>query len=257
MVLVLLAASGANASTLWNNGAINNTTYTVTGTNGAGNPCDSVCASAGAGNTFTIFDNFSVGAGTVMQGFDFTDFLVSATGGNLSAPGTKTVNWSIWSGEPSIGTSHIVAGGSGTSIASLTGTCSGSICLEMFTVTGLNVSLAAGTYYIGTNVVVDNGQGYSTYRATSNMGQGGGAFMGWESAALNNGNTTYQTYPGGTLLNSSCGTGANPPCTGVQSQESVFDIQGTTGVAGTPEPATLTLFGVALIGLFFVRRRVA
>jgi hypothetical protein len=250
-VLMVMAASGLSGATLWDNGVINNTTYTLAGTTGAGNPCDSVCTSAGPA-TFTIYDNFNLSAGAVINGFDFSDFLVGSSG-NLTAPATKTVNWSIWSGDPAInGTLRA----SGVAIATLSAPfgygCSGSICLENFQITGLNVTLSAGTnYYLGTSVTVDANQNYATYRATANISP----LAGWESF---NG-STYTVFPGGTFspTPNTCGLDHNQPCTGVSSPDSVFDINGTITTAGTPEPGTLTLLGLALVGLCFVRRRAA
>ena len=245
--LMLLTAGWLQADTLWNNGPNNIPTNSLTT-----QPCDTTCA----GNAYTIFDNFKVTGSSPWQmtGFDFTDWLLSPNGSAPSPAGSQTVTWSIWTSQPGVG--NLYAHGTATANLSPGGfACLGGVttCTELFTVTGLNVTLSAGqTYYIGTNLTPPTTGGYTTYRATSN-GNISTPLLGWLQAQ---GNSFNGSSWGGNTPNSLAGNavGQNGTVGFVNSNDSMFDI---TGSINTPEPDTLTLMSMALAGLCFLRRRAA
>ena len=232
-VLVLLAASGLQAATLWNNGAptlgTSNQTRCESGPGSCGN---------GPGISSAVFDNFTVGTGGwVINGFDFTDFLIDT-------PTNHYVNtkWSIWSTDPMNGGTPLYTG---TSVAMLTQpsgyncfmNSGSSVCVELFTITlGSPVALSSGTYYLGvTNAMVGNTD--VTYRAfatggPNSLGSPTTPLPGFEQGTYNNATQTW-TY------------------TSSVNGDSAFDIIGYQA----PEPGTLVLMSFALAGLGFLRRR--
>ena len=256
---MLLAAGGLEANTLWNNGGLASSTYVPQVTNGSGgNPCDSSCT----GGPFTIFDNFNLGVSNpgavslTVTGFDFSDFLVTATGGAPSVPGSQSVQWSIWSGDPLAGglQGKQVAGGTALAVLSPIGVsaCSGGTCLELYTVTlGASVTLSASqTYYLGTSVVQGTNN-YLTYRATTNdTNPGQAAYQGWEQSNGSSSGTVGSTWApkGSGGINLSFPNSSS----GVSATDSAFEILGNVS---TPEPGTWTLMGIAIAGLCLVRRR--
>ena len=212
----------AAALALWSNGNLN------TGINGPNNVADS--------SGYTVFDNFSVSKpGWIVTGFDFTDYFVGAAD-------FKSTAWSIWSGDPMTG-GTLMAKGSGGAVP--TGGCSAfSYC--QITVTGISVYLPSGaTYYLGLNNTLNNAN-------TSNRGYTDGAAtslgvavteplpLGWEES---NGSVTGAVGASNAWTN---GTGS-----GTGGNETAFDISGTL----VPEPGTLVLMGLAVVGLGYKRRR--
>jgi len=247
--LMLLAVSGMQAATLWHNGDVNSGTFTAVGSPGGGNPCDSTCGAPtpAPGGPFTIFDNFQVtGSAWNVNGFTFADFLV----GSPTVPSNKNVTWSLWNGDPSIGTTKLIA--SGTVAASLTQpggyNCFGSNCLVQFNVNvGPSVVLGAGTYYLGTTVESD--PTVKSYRATTDQVNA----YGWQ-ASIGSFGAVGEPWSGTTPLTFGFGTSNS----GVSGNDSVFDILGTTDTSATPEPGTLLMLTLAFTGLgIYGRRRLA
>lgn len=203
-VLALGATSGARASVLWNNGGpVVNSGF-----------CSSNAPTCQS-NGWTIYDDFKLTGASTVTGFtydsDFNDF-----GSSNDYTGT---NWSIWSSDPrtSWSSGPLL---SGTSVGVNSADSAG---YTLTTVTGLNLHLAPGTYWIGLQNNVDNGQvtGYVT---------SGASMLGPASQSDNS----------GTFFN------PNTP-------DASFTIE---GMASIPEPATwaLMLFGVAGVGAALRRR---
>ena len=219
---VLQGASVTPPPPLWSNG-------TVSQTIAGGNLCDGACGSQ-TGQVFTIFDNFTVtGPGWNVTGFDFSDFFVN----NTQTSQYSTTQWSIWSGDP-LHNGTLVT--SGTAMAMLgTPNCNvgtPGACLVLMTVSGISVTLGAGTYWLGTGNVETGGA--TTYRALAS----GNGLPNFEQS---NGHTTG--VKGSNWIIG--GTDAT-----YFSADTAFDIIGTA----TPEPATLSLMGFAIAGLVLVAR---
>ena len=253
--LMLIAASGIQAATLWHNGDINNSNFTPVGSPGGGNPCDSTCGAPtpSPGGPFTIFDNFQVtGSAWNVTGFTFADFLV----GTANAPANKNVTWSLWNGDPSIPTTKLIA--FQTVAASLTqpsgyncvGSGASGSCLVQFNVNvGPGVVLGAGTYYLGTTVESD--PNFRSYRATTDQVN----TYGWQaSIASGSFGAPGDPWSGSTPLMFGFGTSGS----GVSGNDSVFDILGTTDASATPEPRTWLMLTLAFAGFgIYGRRRLA
>jgi hypothetical protein len=206
-VLGAAFASGAQASTVWDNG----------GPGSAAGFCSSntfTCGSAG----WNIYDDFQLSLGTQVTGFTY-DSNFSSFGSVSDYVSTK---WSIWSADPrSTFGAGPLASGTAVGVNSVDG--SG---FTLTTVTGLNVALGAGTYWLGLSNNVDNNQ-ITTYVLS------GGSKLGAASQSDNAGN----------FFNA-------------RIDDASFTIQGSAGV---PEPATWALMigGFGLAGAALRRRRTA
>lgn len=224
--LLVMSGAGLNAGTLWNNGVVSTNTIPTPFSDSLDN---------GVG-PFTMFDNFTVSPiGWVVQGFDITDFFVSTPTTDY-----KSTTWSIWSGDPLTSTGKLIATGTAllgvtASLTNITGSCGvGFTCVEMITVTGLSVNLNTGTYYLGTtnNVASTSDETFRAYAA----GHSGNPGDGWEQS---NGTITGSSWTNGNTQ------------TVMATGDTAFDINGVFA----PEPSTLILMSLALVGLGYKLRR--
>ena len=195
--------SAAQAGTLWDNN----------GPSGGANLCSSNANTCGS-NGWTIYDDFQLTAASTVTGFtydsDFTSF------GSVSD--YVSTNWSIWSADP---VSNFAAGplvsGTSTGLNSVD-----AVNFTLTTITGLNVNLGAGIYWLGIQNNVDNGQ-ITAYISS------GTARLGRSSQSDNS----------GTFFNAS-------------NSDASFTVQGNGAV---PEPATWAMMLVGFGGLGAVLRR--
>jgi len=240
-VLAVLSAGSLNAAFIWQNDQLlGASTLNDSNTNAGSNP------------QWTVFDNFTTptanpGVGWIVNTLDFTDYLVNAPRSG-AADITKTT-WSIWSGDPLKSTGTLVASGSAIpgGTESIVQNANGSY---KFTITGLNVVLAAGTqYFLGTSNSVSQDAG--TINATSTFRAKAGA----PNPSLA-GQTSYWEQSNGSINSSTKNFDVPLPQNGgfntfVSDSYTVFDIQGVL----TPEPGTWALMGIAMAGFYLIRRR--
>ncbi len=248
MACLSMSQLTVQADLLWDNGPI--ITHLAGMTAPAGADRSAIAAGPPAGSTFGVSGN---GGGTIRLADDFTvanaftinsiqvfGYLTGAT-----APGATGVTMRIWSGLPGTGT--IVYGDTTTNILSTTGWMASPSNLGVFRVTntdtvgntrrlqeitasGLNINLAAGTYwldfaYTGLNFT-------PTVSNPANM-------------VLGNGLQSVDT--GATFANLLDGTAPN------QVQAAVpFIINGTQAI---PEPTTISLLVLGALAGVSRRRR--
>ena len=213
---MLITATGANASLLWNNGAIGSNTMV----------CD-YCN----GTSFTIFDNFHLNSAMIVQSFDFTDYIVSGT----TADYTNTA-WSIYSGDPSAGGSVVA---SGTTVAALSLVNPGEYT---FTISGLSQVLSAGTYYLGTSNKVSVST--DAFERASAAGNSGTPLPGWMQSPCSTLPGTCTTFNGATFSKFPLGNGFG-------GTDTAFDVNGVV----VPEPSTWSFGLIAAAAGFYLRRR--
>jgi hypothetical protein len=203
IVVVMLSMGSIHAGTiLWNNGPVT----------GDSRWCDSTPTLCGGTGGWTGYDDFTVGASTI-TGFTYNDFIDDNGQTGDTYLGT---NWSVWSSDPSTSAGPIA---SGTSLAVLT---AGSLGSTLFTVTGLNVNLSGGLYWLGIQNIADS-------QTLTDRGESSG-----------NGLPGFETGDEGGIFNFLTG-------------DTAFTIDGNS--IASPEPATGTLtFLLLCIGGMSLRR---
>lgn len=214
---IFLLAGTVSADTLYSNGGIN-------GGNGPG-PGDAFTINVG----FIVSDSFTVGAAGTVTGFDFGSW-------NFSGDVLTQVDWAI--GSATYGNDLGFGTASGLSVSTaFQYTNQYGYDIYLNTISGLDVALTAGTYWLTLqNAVVPNGDPLYWDENDGPSAAFGSAFGNLANGA------------GGQLT---CANGAET-CTGSES----FDIFGTA--SATPEPSTELFVGAGLLltaGVSRLRRR--
>jgi hypothetical protein len=200
---LIACSSLSQAATLYDNGpAVGDSTWCHSNT--------FTCQSSG----WTIYDNFSLAQDSVVTGLTYSTIF------STSAAAYVSTNWSIWDADPKFNFS----GGSlfsGTDIGTLS---AGPASTSTITIEGLNVALASGDYWLGTQVNVNDGS-ITTYGLSSFASDG----------------NAEQSDSAGTFFNPAI-------------EEAAFSIQGDAAAIPEPETYALMLAGLGLLG-FVARRR--
>jgi hypothetical protein len=223
VALTLLSLRGAHAQLIWYNGDNDNV--------------DNLFATASTGYSGFVYDDFNVTASGGWQ--------VNGVSGNFWLPNTvSSANWSILTGVSTGNGGTVVQ--SGTS-SSLTVTSEGitdayNNTLYNVSVTGLNFSLAAGTYWLNLQPVSAS---YGYLATTSGANAIG-------TPAGDDGDAYYtETSLGGIPLDGKYFESTTSEYPDLND----FSL-GVSGTAITPEPSSwaLTLFGVGLLATYLRKR---
>jgi hypothetical protein len=196
IVLLLVVAPSFADAVLYDNGPINGkvNSWTIT-------------------NPFSVADSFTLTSASTIGSF---------SAGLWVLPGdtAKSLSWAITTGAPDFNGGTVLFSGSGNLNNVSLGAANYGYNLYTSTLSGLNVSLAAGTYYL------------ELFNTSSALG--GQVGWDWNYGA----STAFVNVFGSTQLSSES-----------------FTIYGTTA-ATTPEPGTMLIFGTGVLGLLgAVRRR--
>jgi hypothetical protein len=216
-VLALVAVSGASYAQ-WYNGDFDGRN----GGNISNNP----------GFQSNIYDDFNVGGPGWMVTGVFGNVLTQQ-GGDFTA-----LNWEIRSGVSVGSGGTLVASGTGAPTNTLTGGSGFGYTEYKVRVTGLNVNLAPGTYWLGLGVVSASGVNNQFMSTTSGAnaigtppGNNGNSF--WNSSSFGFNWVDVQTVLGAGTWDFSMGVEANP----------------------VPEPASLIALGTGIAAIVARRRR--
>jgi hypothetical protein len=154
--IAMTAVSPGRADVLYTNGnGIPDGTSASINSNTSGCNPDYPCRVTGDG--WTVFSRFSLGSSADIAGFTYySDF------SPFSSADYVSTNWSIWTTNPvTVGAHPIFSGTAGT----IPNPPSDDAPV---TVSGLNIDLAAGQYWIGLQNNLDNPNAYSLYDVSDN-----------------------------------------------------------------------------------------
>jgi hypothetical protein len=178
------------------------------------------------------YDNFIVGGAGWKVDTVFANEL-------LDTNFPKTAYWEIRSGVSNGKGGTLIASGTNAATSVATGRSGFGFTEYHVEVTGLSIDLAAGTYWL-TVAAIDSGGGRAFVSTTSGKNSLG-------LPAGNDNNSFFDsTYFGTTFETATDFVGDDPFHPG---GKGVDFSMGVGGVAGVPEPATLTLLGLGIAGM--------
>jgi len=219
LLMVGLMVAPAQAEVLWYNGDFD-------GLNGLANEINSQVSQA------NVYDDFVVSGG---------NWLVDAVWSNniMSFTGVSQALWEIRSGVSSGNGGTLIASGTDTATQTATGNSGFGYDEYMIKVSGLNVSLAPGTYWL-TVAPIGAGSGRS-FNTTTN-----GLFAVGEPSGDNDNSFFNSSYFGNNFTQNYLEQGKSNFSMG---------IEGSTENSPIPEPGSLMLLGTGLLGLLGLRKK--
>lgn len=201
-VFFFVLSGEAEATTLWNNGAAF----------GPLNACNSSGPCSGASG-WTVYDDFILTDAAIVTGFSFASIFTAGTAADYQA-----TMWSLWSSDPFTAAGPVAQG---TDVAVLSPNVAST---TLFTVTGLNVTLGPGTYWLGVQNLLT---GTAVTGAAASAGNGLPGYK--QSDALVGGCCRYN----------------------IAGNDAAFTVEGDP----LPEPGTMRLLALGLAGLVLTRNR--
>jgi hypothetical protein len=205
LALATLAPISAQSAGVWDNGA-------AIGDSGYCDMNSAACGSSG----WTIYDDFQLSSGTAITGLTYNYFLFDGP-----ASAYVSTDWSIWNSDPRTS----FAGGpdqSGNAVGILSDGAAGSL---LVTISGLNVTLGSGTYWLGLQNILSDGS-----------------------------STTY-ARSGSSHLGNASQSDVNGEFVNAQLADAAFTLSGGSATVTVPEPTTWALMMIGFGGLGATLRR--